>query len=223
MKAGSGARGRLPPYTLSDADGDAVLSWSHEVNERCVEMLVNAARHEHGTPFALVSELRETLTRADPAMRQRAAQRAFLLVDMEFGNQDWWHAACNHPSQQMRTPSWRGSFPRASAIQLARATLMLAWNSVRADAATARILLGMTLPVSKLIADLRLDEIDRIAQKRFRHVRPRWDDRPAVWRRLLLAAETDDEKLMHEVNLHGLQLLAGELLSTSEAASRISG
>ena len=68
-----------------------------------------------------------------------------------------------------------------------------------------------------------LDEIDRIAQKRFRHVRPRWDDRPAVWRRLLLAAETDDEKLMHEVNLHGLQLLAGELLSTSEAVSRISG
>jgi hypothetical protein len=133
---------------------------------------------------------------------------------MEFANLDWWHAVRNHPSQQIRTPLWRGSFPRPSAIQLARATLLLAWNSLRADPVTARILLGMAPGVSELIAGLRFDEIDRIAQKRFRHVRPRWDDRPAVWRRLLLAAQAEDENLMGEFNLHGLQLLAGELLTS---------
>ena len=197
------------------SEAERPIFGSYEVNERCIEMLVNAARHEQDRPFALVSELRELLRSLDPPMRQRAARLTFLLVDMEFANPDWWHAARNHPSQQMRTPLWRGCFPRPSAIQLARATLLLAWNSLRADPVTARILLGMAPGVSDLIADLRFDEIDRIAQKRFRHVRPRWDDRPAVWRRLLLAAQAEDEKLMGEFNLHGVQLLVGELLTPS--------
>jgi hypothetical protein len=188
------------------------LQGSYEVNERCIEMLVNAARHEQGKSFALVSELRELLKSADPSIRQRAARRAFLLVDMEFGNADFWHVACSHPAQQLKTPLWRGSFPRGSAIRLAHATLMLAWNSLRTDPATARVLFGMAQSVSQLIAGLKFDEIDRIAHKRFRHVRPRWEDRPAVWRRLLLAAQSDDEKLMGAVNLHALQLLTGELL-----------
>jgi hypothetical protein len=176
-------------------------------------MLVSTARQEKTPSFALVSELRELLKSADRSMRQRAAQVSFLLVDMEFGNPDFWHVVCSHPGQQLKTPQWRGAFPRGSGIQLAHATLMLAWNSLRTDPATARILLGMAQSVGDLIAHLKFDEIDRIAHKRFRHVRPRWDDRPAVWRRLLLAAQSDDAKLLGAVNLHALQLLTGELLA----------
>jgi hypothetical protein len=73
----------------------------------------------------------------------------------------------------------------------------------------------MTAEVGDLIASLRFDQIDRIAEKRLRFVRPRWDDRPAVWRRLLLAARADDQKLMGEFNVHALQLLAGELMAPS--------
>lgn len=184
----------------------------YEVNERCLEMLVSAARADQRPSFALVSELSDLLRALPPAERHRAAHRTFLLVDMEFGNADWWQAARNHPSKPMCAPAWRGAFPRASAIQLARMTLMLAWHSLRADQATAGILLGMTRPVSDLIAELRFDEIDRIAEKRFRHVRPRWDDRPAVWRKLLLAAKENDGRVMREVNVHGVQLLTGDLL-----------
>lgn len=43
-----------------------------------------------------------------------------------------------------------------------------------------------------------------------------WDDRPAVWRRLLPAAQSDDAKLLGAVNLHALQLLTGELLADAE-------
>jgi hypothetical protein len=207
-----------PLYAPRGPEGEGPLRGSYEVNERCLEMLVSAARHEQGRPFALVSELRELLKSADPLTRQRAARRTFLLVDMEFANDDWWHAARSYASQQMRTPPWRGSFPRTSGIQLARATLLFAWNSLRAspDPATVRLLLGMTPRASEVITNLRFEEIDRIAQKHFRHVRPRWDDRPAVWRRLLLAAQSADEKLMGAFNLHGLQLLAGELLADEE-------
>jgi hypothetical protein len=203
----------LRPHAVADgSEAERPLFGSYEVNERCIEMLGNAARHEQDRPFALVSDLRALLKSLDPPTRQRAARAAFVLVDMEFANPDWWHTARTHPSQQMRPPLWRGCFPRPTAIQLARATLLLAWNGLRADPVTARILLGMAPGVSEIIAGLRFDEIDRIAQKRFRHVRPRWDDRPAVWRRLLLAAQGDDEKLMGEFNLQGVQLLVGELL-----------
>jgi hypothetical protein len=210
----------LPPYPVPRrSNGGPPFNGFHEVNERCIEMLLSTARHGETPSFALVSELRELLKSADRSMRQRAARVSFLLVDMEFGNPDFWHVACSHPGQQLKTPLWRGSFPRGSAIQLAHATLMLAWNSLRSDPVTARILLGMAQSVSDLITGLKFDEIDRIAHKRFRHVRPRWDDRPALWRRLLLAAQSDDAKLLGAVNLHALQLLTGELLADGERRS----
>jgi hypothetical protein len=203
------------PAPRAAGENDRLLGGVFEVNERCLELLVYAARQEPKGSFTLVAELRELLKTADPAIRRRAACRSFLLVDMEFGNSDWWRGAGSQLSEQARLPSWRGSFPRASGARLARATLLLAWNSLRAarDPAAARLLLGMTVEVGDLIASLKFDQIDRIAEKRLRFVRPRWDDRPAVWRRLLLAARADDQKLMGEFNVHALQLLAGELMA----------
>jgi hypothetical protein len=175
-------------------------------------MLVNAARDERSSTFALVANLRELFRSLDPAMRQRAARCTFLLSDLELGNPDWWHIAHNHPAQPIRTPLWRASFPRPSAIQLARATLLLAWNSLQVEPTIAQVLLGIATPVAAVIANMPFDEIDPIARTRFRHVGPRWDDRPAVWRQLLLAAQTGDDGLMMEFNQHALQLLTGEFL-----------
>jgi hypothetical protein len=177
-------------------------------------MLVNAARSEQQHPFALVAELTELLKSSSPTTRQRAARCAIPLVELEFANGDWWHISRYHPTQPIRTSPWRGSFPRPSAIRLARQTLLLAWNSLRRDrltAQTAQILFGMTAQVSEIIVNLELDDIDRIAQTRFRHVHPRWDDRPGVWRRLLIAAQTGDQDLLGLFNLHCLQLLTSEL------------
>src|SRR6184192_836023 len=105
------APGPSPPGTPGNRDEGQPLQGAYEVNERCIEMLVNAARHPPARPFPLISGLRELLKAADPSVRRRAARRSFLLVDMEFGNPDWWHTARNHPSQQMRTPLWWGCFP----------------------------------------------------------------------------------------------------------------
>jgi hypothetical protein len=203
------------PLTSSTGEAERPLRAFYEVNEKCVEMLVHAARNDPRGFFAFVSEIRHLLIASDPTVRRRIAHRAYLLVDMEFGDVEWWLAARALGSRPLRAPAWRGSFPCRSAIPLARMTLMLAWHSLRADQGTARILLGMTQPVCNVIAELRFDEIDRIAEKGFRYVRPRWDDRPAVWRKLLLAAHANDETLMGEVNVHGLQLLTGELLAPS--------
>ena len=96
-------------------------------------------------------------------------------------------------------------------MQLARATIMLGWHSLRAHR-NAACLLGMNPTVAEVIADLSLTDIDGIVDRRFRHLRPRWEDRLAVWRQLLQAAQSPDIRQTREVNLRGLQLLAGELL-----------
>jgi hypothetical protein len=210
----------LPAFpTLARTAVGPPLNGVYEVNERCLEMLVCAARHEDGRGHALVAELRELLKASNRTVRERAARVNFVLVDMEFADIDFWHTVCSHPGQQLKTPAWRGSFPRGSATPLAHATLMLAWNSLRTDPIAARVLFGMARPVAQLIMALRFDEIDRIARKRFRHVRPRWDDRPAMWRRLLLAAQSDDPKPLSALTLHAVQLLTGELLEDRDRSA----
>jgi hypothetical protein len=209
---------------LRSSETEQLLRGFCEVNGRCIEMLVHGARHDSKQPFALVAELRAQLIRLDPRMRHRAAAHAFLLVDFEFGNADWWHAARAHSSRPLRGPLWRGVFPRESALQLSVATLMLAWNSIRTDAASALVPLGMTRAVADIIASLRFEQVDRIARKRFAYARPRWEDRPAVWRRLLAAAEANDPKAMGAFRLHAVQLLAGDLLparARDDAAPRL--
>jgi len=183
-----------------------------EVNERCIELLVNAARSEERPSFALIAPLRELLTPMGPVQRRRASEIGFLLVDMEFHDPDWWAAICRYPDRQWRTGTWRGQFTRRSAIPLARDTLMLAWHSVQADPDTACVLLGLARPVADLIARLKLSDINRIALRRARHLYPRWYDQPLVWRTLLGAATAGARSLaMRNFQIQALQLIGGLL------------
>jgi hypothetical protein len=193
------------------SSGGFPLATLHEVNERCIELLVNAARTDTAGSFPLVQYIRETLRASRPETRRLAAQRTFLLVDLEFRNSQWWRALRANPEKHWRTPTWRGSFPRRSAVPLTRATLMLAWYGIQADVSTACVLLGMTKNVAELIADIPLSEIDRIADRGFRYLQPRWHDHPAIWRELLVRATSATGDLSR-IDLHGLQLLTGELL-----------
>jgi len=210
----------MPGGSLSGSSVTFPFATLHEVNERCIELLVNAARSEERPPFALVAPLRELLVPMGPPQRRCAAEIGLLLADMEFHDPHWWSAICRHPERQWRTGKWRGQFPRRSAIPLARDTLMLAWHSVQADPDTACALLGLARPVSTLISNLKLSDINRIAVRRARHIYPRWYDQPLVWRTLLLAAAAGPKSIaMRNFQLHGLQLMGGTLLSPAEEVS----
>jgi hypothetical protein len=201
------------PNPLSVRVGpEPVLRWAREANQRCIEMLAITARQEQNA-FPLVTELRELFKGQTPATCQRIADRAYLLVEMELRNAEWWQEARSHPSMGVRrTPSWRGAFRRQAAVALARIILLTVWNSLRVDRDATHIVLGLSGSVADVIGSLRLDEIDRIAQSRYQYVRPRWDDRPAVWRTLLQASQSSDEQAMNEFDIHAIQLLAGELI-----------
>ena len=204
----------------SAAAGGFSLTSIHEVNERCLELLVHAARADPIPPFSLVFPNRDLLLHMTPELRKRAAARAFLLLDFEFRNVDWWTAVCKFPEKQFRGTAWRNPFPRRSAIPLTRATLMLAWQAIRTAREKACIVLGMAEKVAEIIGDLQLTELDRIADRRHRHLEPRWADRPAVWRALLAEASAPEWAVMKRVDAYGLQLLTGDLVPISKISRR---
>ncbi len=154
-----------------------------------------------------------------PELRKRAAAHAFLLLDFEFRNVDWWTAVRQFPEKQFRGTAWRNPFPRRSAIPLTRATLMLAWQAIRTAGEKARIILGMAEKVAEIIGDLQLTELDRIAERRHRHLEPRWADRPAVWRSLLSVASAPETAATKRVDAYGLQLLTGDLVPITKIPS----
>ena len=211
---------RKPPETGYDPPRPSAVSVLQSlaplkaVNERCIEMLALAARKEPSGSLTLVGYLKEVLLRMTPEIRARAAQRPVLLSDMQFTNAPWWRVAREHPARPAPLPSWRGSFPKPQAVSLARATLMLAWHSLRFSPESG-VLLGVIPGVAELITELSLTDIDTIVERRFQHVRPRWEDRPAVWERLLLKAESEDFRKTRDFNLYSLQLVTGELWTST--------
>ena len=89
---------------------------------------------------------------------------------------------------------------------------MLAWHTVRTDTETSVVLLGIASAVARLLRSLRLQDIDRIAEQHFQKVRPRWEDRPGVWRQLLICARSTEVEAAHDFVLHALQLTASTAL-----------
>jgi hypothetical protein len=76
------------------------------------------------------------------------------------------------------------------------------------------MLLGISPCVAEILTALSLADLDLIAERRFRSLRPRWEDRPALWRKLLHSGESADFRRGREFILRSLQLLAGELLAS---------
>jgi hypothetical protein len=187
-----------------------------EVNERCLLLLTETARSETRPASALVIALRRPLLAMTPDIRARASRRPILLLDMAFRDALWWRDARSHPRRTTRTTVDHEAFPAPSARALARASLVLAWHSVRADPIASGVILGISRPVAEILGGLALSDLDSIAERRFRSLRPRWEDRPALWRKLLHSGQSTDFRRGKEFTLRSLQLLSFELLHSEE-------
>lgn len=189
----------------------------HELNERCLDLLAHAARAGSALPLSLPDLLHDELLRSTPDSRQHAAQRQFLLLDLEFRNLPWWRAAARSTEQPHRGAPWRSPFVQRTAIRLTRVTVTVAWQAIQCELNTACLLLGMDPSVARLIVDLPVTTLDRIAGRYHRYLQPRWADRPAYWRDLLQAAERKEAAKLRSLDAQGLQLLTGDLLSDAHA------
>jgi hypothetical protein len=109
------------------------------------------------------------------------------------------------------------TFARAAAIPLARSALTFAWYMTRARPEATPLLLGMSQGCAEVIAELSPGALDIIAQQQHASLRPRWEDRPAIWKSLLTAARSTDTEALCDFKLHGVQRMVGELLQLASS------
>jgi len=184
----------------------------HAVNEHLVELLVDAARSHGPFPFSMIIPLRNLLRSAGPELRKRIAARQYLLLEMGLDCPERWHRALEAPERLFRSERTPGVFPRRTGVPLARVVLTLLSKGIQAHRETACLLFGMHEEVTSLIAELSPPALDRLAERTFRELRPRWADRPSLWRALILAANSERTAAMREFDLQAMALLSAEVL-----------
>lgn len=200
--------------------GTQALGRVHALNERCIELLCQLARSERErTILAIVNQHRSLWRGLDATARGHAACMPILLVDARFQDADWWRWAKDPRASRKRKMGPQAAFSGRVAAELMREALMLAWSTAVFDQRTASVLLGMTPAVCNLVAGLSPQDVERIAAGNSRYLRPRWEDFPAFWGKLLTAARDADGDALHEARLHGIQLLGSELLPLLEGRS----
>ena len=80
----------------------------------------------------------------------------------------------------------------------------------RSQNAAARLLLGMSAHVARLVAVCTLKQIHDLAEAHPEWLQPRWATRAGYWRELLISANTGDSNAMEQARMRGLQLMAAE-------------
>jgi hypothetical protein len=215
-----GSRHTAPASSEFTWKGAQALGRVHALNERCLELLAQFARTDRQRiSLPIVNQHRSLWNGLNATARTRAARTPFLLVDLHFQDAQWWRSAARSRPSRKRQMVLRAAFSGKIAGELMRETLMLACSTVAFDRGAASILLGMTPAVSGIVGGLSHQDVERIASRYSSHLQPRWEDVPAFWGKLLTAARDADEEALHEVSLHGAQLIGSELLPLLDGRS----
>jgi hypothetical protein len=211
---GSGSSAHSATLSPPEWKGAHALRLVRQLNERCIESLVQVAHSSALTSgVEIVDQHRALWRKLDPTARRRAAAAALLLMDVQFLNAEWWRWARGRQTSRFRTPGPR-HLPPKLANELMRETLILAWSTASTDPHTAGLLFGMSSEVAAIFGALGPHDIEQIAAKHKHQLRLRWEEHPTFWRELLSAALRADDEALHEIHLYSLQLLGSELLST---------
>ncbi len=180
-----------------------------EINGHCLELMMEAASAPTRGMHPLLYRVRDPLMLLTPAARRRAARSRILLIDLRFNDAAYWMRLAT-ASHRLIGSKGRTFFPRRRAADLARSTLILAWHSLLASPEIAGVALGMHRDVAKIIAQMPVSGLERIAKREVDQLMPRWADLSGVWRELLQAAHENDSHTSRFLTLHALQLATTE-------------
>lgn len=188
-----------------------------DINEQCLQMLVDVARNSPSSADPFLSEILTLTATLNSQTLATAARFPFLLLDFGFSEPTWWRDVSGESDDPAAELTWLTPFPRATTTRLARAIIMLAWHTVRTDSEASVVLLGVTPEVAGILQSIRFHTIDDLAERHARRLRLRWADRPGVWRQLIACAKHTEIDVAHEFVLHALQLTAGAALPTGSS------
>jgi hypothetical protein len=184
----------------------AVLEPLAEINERVLEVLGIELGAARAYTSALARPLAAQWRTLDATGRARLAASPYLLIDCRFACTDLWSAPL-HAGVRDSGNVGRG-FAGALGATTLRHVMLVAWHWSRANPVTAQIALGLNASCARLIAGTRLRDLEARAELCPGWIRPRWEDRPEIWRQLLAAAAPSCPTSLRQMHLRGLQLLA---------------
>jgi hypothetical protein len=198
--------------------GSSLRPTIRRLNERGLDLLTKAAQLGHWADGpASWKEVSQLWARASETTLTRAARCPMVLLDFNFQRVAWWRRMINTQlSGDSALPSL-SVFHTQEAISLAHDLLLEAWSAARSLSRVSSLAFGMAPEVTTLIAQLSPRDIDQLVVNEIEDLRLRWENRPMFWRELFHAAAQMDDQGLGNVHLHCLQLLGGELSSSSRA------
>ena len=191
--------------------GGEVLAATHSLNARCMKLLAEVASAPHaGDAWGAVFGFQELWKQLSTEACERAGRCPVLLLNVNLERADWW-TSIRDGHTVVHADASIPLLAADRAAPLVREILTEARSAARAQPGAARLVFGMSSFVSSAVADLSAADIDRIAVAYGRELRPRWDDRPSFWKRLLEAAIGTDARVVSKIHLHCVQSLGRDL------------
>jgi len=189
----------------------SALEAVHGLNERCLDLLQRLASGQPGSLPPFLKPLAPLLESLEPNTISVGARQPFLLIDFAFGNPTQFRELFATRPPPLRFPPPPGALPAADATALARGALILAQSVCRHHPAHAGLLMGVDFALHAQIAQLRLPDLERLAEAYPQYLRLRWDRQVEIWRSLLAASASLDPERLNQFRMYGIQLMASSL------------
>jgi hypothetical protein len=188
------------------------LEVARRLNIRCLELLARLAKAGH-EGLEIARHHRDLWMQFDSRAGERAARIPVVLLDCHFRRLDWWDRVIRQNGQPVTNSNTLPCIPAEDAGPVLREILVEGRTIAISEPRAASLILGASPGTVSLIAKLTSMDIDRISIECANELRPRWEDKVAFWRNLLVAALGDADDALSEVSFHSLQLLGGELMA----------
>jgi hypothetical protein len=196
--------------------GQQSLDLVYQLNERCIELLSEAAASAALTGPPILADNRELWMGLTSDERQRAARMPFVMLDVRFKNTAWWMQIAQGRTHEPAAESCTGGLSPEASEPLTQEIVMFAWQTARWDETVAELSFGMSSAVARVIATLTPQKIRAIALREHAATRVRWDDDSQLWRELLSAAKANHEEKLASLHLQAKLLLCSELTRLPE-------
>jgi hypothetical protein len=210
----------VPPANSLSAATPLAQAWDAslqghiaDLNLRLVELLAAAAHdQETGLRTPVVSSLRGDWRRLGQAALGRLADCPYLLLDMGLAGEGSRPLSPAPLVGEPAPPLRRAATGTGRYLDLTQRALLTAWHFSHTSPLAARITLGISADACGAMASWRLPELERRAQSLSGRMCLRWESQLEIWRQLLGACADAQQRRLRQLQLRGLQLMAGDLL-----------